>query len=94
MNKISKRDRSKWRRVPLHQRLPLKPNARLHLSLMPSTDHHGNNLYRVTENYTHHDGTVVPAGFVTNMGTIPRALHAFVPPSAFLEASVVHDFRL
>ena len=64
------------------------------IELLGTRDRHGNNMYRLLEDYTHHDGTVVRAGFVTNFGTIPRGLKWVVRPAEMREAAVVHDWRV
>lgn len=64
------------------------------LELLGPKDRHGNNLYKLLEDYRHHDGTIVRAGFVTNFGTIPRGLRWLVRPSELREAAVVHDWRV
>jgi hypothetical protein len=64
------------------------------LELLSKRDKHGNNLYRLTQNYLHWDGSVVQEGFVTNFGTIPRGLRWLVRPSELREAAVVHDYRV
>lgn len=66
----------------------------MRLELLTNRDKHGNNLYRLTQNYLHWDGTVVIEGFVTNFGTIPRGLRWLVRPSELREAAVVHDYRV
>lgn len=66
----------------------------MRLELLSRRDKHGNNLYRLTQNYQHWDGTVVIEGFVTNFGTIPRGLRWLVRPSELREAAVVHDYRV
>lgn len=64
------------------------------IELLKSRDRHGNNLYKLLECYIHWEGTVVPKGFVTNFGTIPKGLRWFIRPSELREAAVVHDYRV
>ena len=52
----------------------------------------GLNIYQVRYDYQHHDGTRVPAGFVTNLATVPRWLRWYVTPASLREAAVVHDY--
>ncbi len=71
---------------------------RLRVELLGRRDKSGRNLYRLTDDYSfsYGDGfeVVVPSGFVTNLGTIPRGLRWVVSPSDLREASVVHDYLL
>lgn len=71
---------------------------RLTVELLRRRDSSGRNLYRLTGDYefSYGDGfvVVVPKGFVTNLGTVPRLLWWIVSPADLREASVVHDYLL
>lgn len=60
------------------------------------TDGRGRPLWRLDEDYTEVYGpgleVTVPAGFVTNFGTIPRWAYWLVAPSELGIPSLVHDY--
>lgn len=68
----------------------------LSLLLLERKDSAGRNLYLVQEDYRYTVGIntviTVPAGYITNFGTVPRWAYWFVSPEELREASVVHDF--
>ena len=77
--------------IPESNRLPMRGTF-LTVRLTDSVTHDGLNIYQVRYDYNHHDGTRVPAGFVTNLATVPRWLRWYVTPASLREAAVVHDF--
>lgn len=68
----------------------------LHVRLLDRKDDSGRNLWELTEPYKYAIGintpVTVPAGYITNFGTIPRLAYWIIAPSEMREASVVHDF--
>ena len=66
------------------------------LELLGTKDHSGRPLFQVIEDFQYPIGVntviTVPAGYITNFGTIPRWFYSVVAPSEMREASVVHDF--
>ena len=66
------------------------------LRLLPTTDRRGRALFRLIDPYDYRLGpglTIhIPAGYVTNFGTIPRWLSWFVSPVQLREAAIVHDW--
>ena len=60
----------------------------------------GVSLYRLTQPFEYHVGAIgsgivisVPAGFVTDLATIPNLLWVVFPPDgAYAKAAVIHDF--
>ena len=73
-----------------------KDNPPLHLSLMSYTDDAGRALFKVTEDYHYEIGPgatiVIPMGYITNFGTIPRVFAWFISPAQLREAAILHDY--
>lgn len=61
----------------------------------PKLQPSGSNTFKVLEDYTYLD-VIVPAGFETNGGDIPRVFWSIVPPfkPKFLPAIVLHDYLI
>jgi hypothetical protein len=59
-------------------------------------DQAGNPVYELTEEFKFRLGPraiiTVPAGYQTNLGTIPGWLHWFIKPAQLREAAVAHDW--
>lgn len=68
----------------------------LKLELLEEKDKKGRHLFKLLEDYTYQvaPGIVitVPAGFITNFGTIPRFMWTIVKPIDLEGAAVVHDY--
>lgn len=66
------------------------------LTLLNCTDTKGRALFRLNKNFSYQLGpgakVVVPKGYVTNFGTIPRCAVWFVSPAQLREAAIVHDY--
>lgn len=60
------------------------------------TDGNGRPLFKLVEPYHYRLGpdctVVVPAGYVTNFGTVPRWFYLVVSPVEMREAAIVHDY--
>lgn len=60
----------------------------------------GSRLYRLTAAFEYHIGVensgiviTVPAGFVTDLATVPRAFWSLFPPDGdYAKAAVIHDY--
>lgn len=68
----------------------------LAVRLLDRRDDQGRNLWELTEDYLYPLGIntviTVPAGYITNFGTIPRWCYCLITPAEMREAAVVHDF--
>jgi hypothetical protein len=68
----------------------------LDLRLLDRTDSKGRPLFKLLEDYAYPLGIdtyiVVPKGYITNFGTIPRFCYWVITPAEMREAAVVHDF--
>ena len=68
----------------------------LSATLLDRRDSDGRNLWRLNVPYRYCFGPnceiEVPAGYVTNFGTVPRFFYRLVTPESLREASVVHDY--
>ncbi len=66
------------------------------LKLLPQNDSKGRPLWRLLEEYRYELGpgsvVTVPAGYVTNLGSIPRFYSWIISPGEMREASIVHDY--
>lgn len=66
------------------------------LRLLNRTDSRGRPLFELTEPYRYRLGPgatiMVPAGYVTNFGTIPQWLAWWISPYQLREAALVHDY--
>ena len=66
------------------------------LKLLPRTDSDGRALFQLEDDYHYQLGPgsviTVPAGYVTNFGTIPQFMGWFVQPAQLREAAIVHDW--
>ena len=66
------------------------------LELLDQKDSQGRNLWRLLGDYRAEVGPgctiVVPKGYVTNFGTVPRSFYRLVTPAELREASIVHDW--
>lgn len=66
------------------------------LKLLNRTDPEGRPLFQLLRRYRYRlgPGTVVevPAGYVTNFGTIPRFLWWWISPGELREGAIVHDY--
>lgn len=64
--------------------------------LLERKDNAGRNLWELQEDYHYTLGIqtviVVPKGYITNFGTIPRLCYWVITPEELREAAVVHDF--
>lgn len=67
-----------------------------HLQLLDRADDQGRSLFMLTEPYPYRLGPgctiIVPRGYVTNFGTIPRWFSWIVSPTQLREAAIVHDW--
>ena len=70
----------------------------LKIELTDETDDAGRELFRLTDDFHCKicDGfsVVIPAGFVTNFGSVPRFFYRVLRPIELRSASVVHDYLL
>lgn len=68
----------------------------LRMTLTDARDRQGRNIWRLDEDYACKIGTgctvIVPAGFLTNFGTVPRFFWRLISPQEMREASLVHDY--
>ena len=68
------------------------------LEALPDRGKHGETLWRVLEDVRVKVAprmyVEVPAGYVSNLGTIPRYLRWFVAPSDFPGPFVLHDYMV
>ena len=66
------------------------------MDLLKETDEAGRALFRLREPYHCQLGPgcliTVPAGYVTNFGTVPRRLSWIVSPIELREPAIVHDY--
>lgn len=66
------------------------------LQLLDENDLKGRPLFRLIDSYEYPLGPgatiTVPAGYVTNFGTIPRWFSWVVSPGQLREAAIVHDY--
>lgn len=67
-----------------------------HLQLLDRADGEGRSLFMLTEPYPYRLGPgctiIVPRGYKTNFGTIPRWFSWIVSPTQLREAAIVHDW--
>lgn len=68
----------------------------LSVTLLDRYDKSGRPLWQLNDSYSYEIGVdttiVVPAGYITNFGTIPRLAYWIITPAEMREASVLHDF--
>lgn len=66
------------------------------LELLERSDDDGRVLFKLLESYSYNLGpgctVVVPEGYVTNFGTIPKMMWWWVSPSQLGQAAIVHDY--
>ena len=66
------------------------------LESLGRTDKRGRPLYRLVEPYSYQIGpgckVTVPAGYITNFGTIPRLMWWWISPGQLGRAAIVHDY--
>lgn len=66
------------------------------LRLLDRTDSRSRPLFQLIEPYEYRLGPgstiTIPAGYITNFGTIPRWLSWWISPSQLREAAIVHDY--
>lgn len=66
------------------------------LTLLSATDQQGRALFKLNQPYEYQLGPgstiTVPAGYVTNFGTVPRWFAWIVSPAQLREAAIVHDW--
>lgn len=66
------------------------------LKLLVRNDEDNRSLFELVEPFSIEIGPgckiIVPAGYITNFGTVPRWCAWFVSPAQLKEASIVHDF--
>ena len=66
------------------------------ITLTDENDAHGRPIFRLNSPYTYQIGpgcyVIVPAGFKTNFGTIPRVFYWLASPVELREAAIVHDW--
>ena len=66
------------------------------LQLLDCRDDQGRNLWKLMAPYSYRVGpgccVTVPAGYVTNFGTVPRLFYRLVSPAELREAALIHDY--
>ena len=70
--------------------------AVMNLDLLNEVDDSRRPLYRLRDDYTFAIGpgsiVTVPAGYITNLGSVPRFAWWFVSPGELRQPSVIHDY--